>query len=85
MAQEKGEKMFIRDVNGYLVNANRIVRIFVQFYSESNTCAVVAFYINARNDEDKCTLYRDKELQYCQEYLDDLSRKISVNHNIWEN
>lgn len=74
--------MFIRDSNGYLININRIIRIFVQF--NENYCAVVAKYINENNEAITSTLYKDVESQYCQEYLNDLSRKISVNHQIWE-
>lgn len=75
--------MFLRDSNGFLINTDRIIKINIEM--NEVFCAVKAHYLNEYNSPNKVTLYKDTELQYCQEYLSDLSRKIAVNHEIWEN
>lgn len=74
--------MFIRDSNGYLLNINRIIEIKIA-YGEP-FCAVKATFNDRDNKPIDRTLYKDKELQYCQEYMNKLIRKLAINVETWE-
>ncbi len=76
--------MFIKDINGYLLNLNRVTRINIEMDDESVNCRVIENYQNENKEKRKITLYRDKELQLCQEYMNELARKIAINKEIWE-
>ena len=69
--------MFIRNFNGYLINLDKINKINIEI-SES-ICKVVAF-----TDENKEEIYRSNKIDDCNNYLSNLSRKIAVNHEVWE-
>ena len=75
--------MFIRDCNGNLINTNRIITIKVE-QKEDKGYAVIANIINEENKQRKQALYNDKEIDECRNYQDMLSRKLAVNHEVWE-
>lgn len=64
--------MFIKTSNGYLINTNIIETIYITVDSENNRCSVIA----KTNKENNIALYRDKELQFCQEYIEELEKKL---------
>ena len=70
--------MFLRDINGFLVNISVIERINIEI--SETFCMVVA----RLKDDRKITLYKSIELQHAQNYLEELSRKIAVNFEVWE-
>lgn len=74
--------MFIRDSNGALLNLNNIVKMNVQLTEEYS--AVVAHYVDENGKGATRTIYKDKELQYCQQALENIARKVAVNYEVWE-
>lgn len=70
--------MFIKDMNGFLVNVFMINKINIQI--NEAFCMVVAHL----KDETIQTIYKSTELQLAQDYLENLSRKIAVNYEVWE-
>lgn len=65
--------MFIRASNGQLINLDKVKTIYVSVDKE-NICSVKAKQI----DNTEVTLYKDKEMQYCLEYLNSLADKIAM-------
>ena len=65
--------MFIRTSNGQLINLDKVKTIYVSVDKE-NICSVKA----ARMDNTEVALYKDKEMQYCLEYLNSLADKIAM-------
>lgn len=65
--------MFIRASNGQLINLDKVKTIYVSVDKE-NICSVKA----ARMDDTEVALYKDKEIQYCLEYLNSLADKIAM-------
>ena len=65
--------MFIRTSNGYLINLDEVKRIYVSVDKE-NICSVRAL----QTDNTEVALYKDKEIQYCLEYLNSLADKIAI-------
>lgn len=70
--------MFLRDMNGYLINIQMINKINIQM--NEAFCMVVAHL----KDETIQTIYKTTELQLAQQYLENLSRKLAVNYEVWE-
>lgn len=70
--------MFLRDINGFLINISVIERINIEI--NETYCMVVA----RLKDDRKITLFKNIELQHAQNYLEGLSRKIAVNFEVWE-
>ena len=70
--------MFIRDMNGFLINVIMINKINIQI--NEAFCMVVAHL----KDETIQTIYKSTELQLAQDYLENLSRKIALNYEVWE-
>lgn len=65
--------MFIRTSNGYLVNLDKVKTIYV-CVEKDNMC-----YVKAKlGGENEIALYKDKESQYCLEYLNSLADKIAM-------
>ena len=69
--------MFVRDVNGFILNLRFINKINIEF--NETMCKVVAHIGNGCYQ----VLFKSNELQLCQEYLNELSRKIAVNVDVW--
>lgn len=67
--------MFIKTSNGYLINESEIKTIYVRFSSNIDPLSAV---VARTKDGNEICLYRDKELQLCQKYLEELYRKIGV-------
>ena len=67
--------MFLRTSNGYLININTIKSIYVTVPAdnEGNFCRVIA-----RTEDGEVALYRDIESQYCQQYMEELAKKIAI-------
>lgn len=65
--------MFVRASNGQLINLDKVKTIYVSVDKE-NICSVKA----ARMDDTEVALYKDKEMQYCLEYLNSLADKIAM-------
>ncbi|MDT3387648.1 MAG: hypothetical protein LIR46_07820 [Bacteroidota bacterium] len=65
--------MFVRTSNGYLINLDEVKRIYVSV-DKANICSVRA----KQKDNTEEVLYRDKEMQYCLEYLNKLADEIAV-------
>lgn len=65
--------MFIRTSNGQLINLDKVKRIYVSVNKE-NICSVRAL----QTDNTEVALYKDKEMQYCLEYLNSLADKITI-------
>lgn len=65
--------MFIRASNGQLINLDKVKTIYVSV-DKDNICSVRA----ARMDDTEVALYKDKEMQYCLEYLNSLADKIAM-------
>lgn len=65
--------MFVRASNGQLINLDKVKRIYVSVDKE-NICSVKAKQI----DNAEVALYKDKEMQYCLEYLNSLADKIAM-------
>lgn len=65
--------MFIRTSNGYLLNLDKVKTIYV-CVKKDNMCYVKAKLIG----DTEIALYKDKELQYCLEYLNSLADKIAI-------
>lgn len=65
--------MFVRASNGQLINLDKVKTIYVSVDKE-NICSVKA----ARIDNTEVALYKDKEMQYCLEYLNSLADKIAM-------
>lgn len=65
--------MFIRASNGQLINLDTVKRICISIDSE-NMCSVKAI----QTDQREVALYKDKEMQYCLEYLNSLENKIAM-------
>lgn len=65
--------MFIRASNGQLINLDTVKRICISIDSE-NMCSVKAI----QTDHREVALYKDKEMQYCLEYLNSLADKIAM-------
>lgn len=65
--------MFVRTSNGYLINLDNVKTIYVSVNKE-NICSVKAKQI----DNTEVALYKDKEMQYCLEYLNSLADKIAM-------
>lgn len=65
--------MFVRTSNGYLINLDEVKRIYVSVDKE-NICSVRAL----QTDNTEVALYKDKEMQYCLEYLNSLADKIAI-------
>lgn len=74
--------MFVRDRNGDLLNTNRIITIRIE--PTEKEFAVIANYINETNESRKLALYKDKNIDICREYQNKISRKLAVNHEVWE-
>ncbi len=74
--------MFVRDRNGDLLNTNKIVTIRIE--PTEKEFAVIANYINETNEARKQTLYKDKNIDICRDYQNKLSRKLAINHEVWE-
>lgn len=70
--------MFLRDINGFLINISVIERINIEM--NEAFCMVVA----RLKDDRKITLYKSAELQLSQKYLKNISRKLAVNYEVWE-
>lgn len=65
--------MFVRASNGQLINLDKVKTIYVSV-DKDNICSVRA----ARMDDTEVALYKDKEMQYCLEYLNSLADKIAM-------
>ena len=65
--------MFVRASNGQLINLDKVKTIYMSVDKE-NICSVKA----ARMDDTEVALYKDKEMQYCLEYLNSLADKIAM-------
>ena len=65
--------MFVRASNGQLINLDKVKTIYISVDKE-NICSVKA----SRMDDTEVALYRDKEMQYCLEYMDSLANKIAM-------
>lgn len=65
--------MFVRTSNGYLINLDEVKRIYASVDKE-NICSVRAL----QTDNTEVALYKDKEMQYCLEYLNSLADKIAI-------
>lgn len=65
--------MFVRTSNGYLINLDEVKRIYANVDKE-NICSVRA----KQKDDTEVALYKDKEMQYCLEYLNSLADKIAI-------
>ncbi len=65
--------MFVRTSNGYLINLDNVKTIYASVNKE-NICSVKAKQI----DNTEVALYKDKEMQYCLEYLNSLADKIAM-------
>jgi hypothetical protein len=70
--------MFIRNINGFLLNVSLISKINIQI--SETFCMVVAHLRDGTTE----TIYKSIELENAQDYLETLSRKIAVNYEIWE-
>ena len=70
--------MFIRNINGFLLNVSLINKINIQI--NEAFCMVVAHLRDGTTE----TIFKSIQLENAQNYLDDLSRKIAVNYEIWE-
>jgi len=70
--------MFIRNINGFLLNASLINKINIQI--NEAFCMVVAHLRDGTTE----TIFKSIQLENAQNYLDDLSRKIALNYEIWE-
>ena len=66
------EKTFIKTKYGELINLNKISRIGIK-QEENNLVKVFA-----KKGEQEITLYSDVELQNCEQFLADLSKKIAI-------
>lgn len=68
--------MFLETSNGYLVNTNYINLIYIEPpTNEYKLCSVKAKTVDGKH----ISLYKDKELQYCQDYIENLRKKIAIN------
>lgn len=65
--------MFVRASNGQLINLDKVKTIYVSV-DKDNICSVRA----ARMDDTEVALYKDKEIQYCLEYMNSLADKIAM-------
>ena len=65
--------MFVRTSSGYLVNLDKVKKIYVSVDDE-NICSVKAIHMDCT----ETTLYKDKEMQFCLEYLKALENKIAM-------
>lgn len=65
--------MFVRASNGQLINLDKVKTIYVSV-DKDNICSVRA----ARMDDTEVALYKDKEMQYCLEYMNSLADKIAM-------
>lgn len=65
--------MFVRASNGQLINLDKVKTIYVSV-DKNNICSVRA----ARMDDTEVALYKDKEMQYCLEYMNSLADKIAM-------
>lgn len=70
--------MFIRNINGFLLNVSLITKINIQI--NEAFCMVVAHLRDGTTE----TIFKSIQLENTQNYLDDLSRKIALNYEIWE-
>ncbi len=70
--------MFIRNINGFLLNVSLISKINIQI--NETFCMVVAHLRDGTTE----TIFKSIQLENAQNYLDDLSRKIALNYEIWE-
>lgn len=70
--------MFIRNINGFLLNVSLITKINIQI--NETFCMVVAHLRDGTME----TIFKSIQLENAQNYLDDLSRKIALNYEIWE-
>lgn len=65
--------MFIRTSNGYLLNLDKVKTIYACVETD-NMCYVKAKLVG----DAEIALYKDKESQYCLEYLSSLEDKIAI-------
>ena len=70
--------MFIRNINGFLLNVSLINKINIQI--NEAFCMVVAHLRDGTTE----TIFKSIQLENAQDYLDDLSRKIALNYEVWE-
>ena len=65
--------MFVRTSSGNLINLDKVKEIYVSVDKE-NICSVKAIHM----DNKETALYKDKEMQFCLEYLKALENKIAM-------
>lgn len=68
--------MFVRDSNGRLLNLDIVE--FIHISQEENKCSVRAVYKNRFGIDSEVALYRSNELKDCQQYLDELDKRIGL-------
>lgn len=68
--------MFVRDSNGRLLNLDKVE--FIHISVVENNCTVRAVYTNRFGNDSDVALYRSNELQDCQQYLDELDKRIGL-------
>lgn len=67
--------MFIKTSNGYLLNLKKVEMIYISAPDEDYKFFSVKAKLENGNE---ISLYRDIEQQYCDQYLEDLGKKIAI-------